>query len=190
MRPTATIDLSRHFDCSGIEPGRCPGEGGFNIWGNTFPAEQLPSPGTLVSVGGFPFVFPPAGAGEPDNVRCRGQRIPLPEAHADWIYLLGAAERRTEDEVTVHYAGGATRRQWLRLSDFWPETPAWFGEPLAFRTSFMLYPRHVDAKMSPAFWLQRVPLAVPDGLVAVTLPENPAMHIFAMTMVSQEAPGP
>ena len=84
MTATAMVDLARHYDCLGIEPGRRPAGGGFNIWGNTFPAEQLPGPGELISVGGFPFVFPPTGAGEPDNVRCRGHRIALTAAHPDW----------------------------------------------------------------------------------------------------------
>jgi hypothetical protein len=140
-------------------------------------------PGSVTVVGGVPFRFPAADGVRPDNIRCRGQRIELPAAHADWLHLLAAAERRTEDVLTVHYADGATRPQWLRVSDFWPETAPRFGELLAFRTSAMLYPNHVDSRMPPAIWRQRVPVAVRDEIVAVTLPDNPAIHVFAMTTV-------
>jgi hypothetical protein len=182
-----TVDLSSYADCVGIEPARRPGTGGFNIWRNTFPAEELPRGGSAVNVAGVPFRFPAAEAGQPDNIRCRGQRIPLPAGRVDWAYVLAAAERRTEDVLTVHYADGAERRQWLRVSDFWPETPARFGETLAFRTSSLLYPRHAQRGMAPSIWRQRVPVAVPFGVVALRLPVNPAIHVFALTLLREEA---
>jgi hypothetical protein len=177
------VDLAAHMNCVGIEPAERPGRGAFNIWHNTFPIEELPPPGSVTVVGGVPFRFPAADGARPDNIRCRGQRIELPAARADWLHLLAAAERRTEDVLTVHYADGATRPQWLRVSDFWPETAPRFGELLAFRTSAMLYPNHVDSRMPPAIWRQRVPVAVRDDIVAVTLPDNPAIHVFALTTV-------
>ncbi|TDV43183.1 hypothetical protein [Actinophytocola oryzae] len=177
------VDLSAHLNCVGIEPKERPGRGAFNIWHNTFPIEELPRPGSITVVGGVSFRFPAADGTRPDNLRCRGQRIELPSSRVDWLHLLAAAERRTEDVVTVHYADGTTRPQWLRVSDFWPETPSRFGELPAFRTSAMLYPNHVDSRMPPVIWHQRVPVAVRDGVVAVTLPDNPAVHVFAMTAV-------
>jgi hypothetical protein len=172
----------------GIEPRQRPGHGnaGVNIWGNAFPAEELPH-GGLVEVGGVPFHFPDADGLRADNIRCRGQRIALPCERADWLHVLAAAERRTEDGLAIEYADGAIRSQWLRISDFWPQTPPRFGEVLAFRTSVLLYPRHAQAGMAPALWHQRVPVAVPDGLIAVTLPDNPALHLFALTMADEGA---
>jgi hypothetical protein len=176
------VELAPHMNSVGIEPTERPGNGAFNIWHNTFPIEELPRPGSTPVVGGVRFRFPLADGVRPDNIRCRGQSIELPVDRADWLHFLAAAERRTEDELTVHYADGTARSQWLRVSDFWPETEPWFGELLAFRTSAMLYPNHVDARMPPSIWRQRVPVAVPDGVVAVTLPDNPAIHIFALTV--------
>lgn len=184
-----TVALEFHFNCVGIEPGRRPGTGAFNIWRNAFPAEDLPESGAEVEVGGVPFRFPPTGGGRPDNIRCRGQRIGLPWRSLDWLYVLAAAERRTEDAVTIRYADGAERRQWLRVSDFWPETAPRFGERLAFRTSSMLYPHHVDERMAPAIWRQRVPVTIPGDVVSVTLPDNPAMHVFALTLRAAEPGG-
>ncbi|MFC7896918.1 hypothetical protein [Streptomyces sp. NPDC057381] len=180
-RPVAIDDF---LDSVGIEPNSRSGSGAFNIWGNAFPAAELPC-GSLTRLDGVPFRFPSADGVRPDHLRCRGQRIVLPAARADWIHVLGAAERRTEDSLLLEYADGTARRQWLRLSDFWPQTGPRFGERLAFRTGTMLYPRHEQHTMSPSIWHQRVPVAVADGLRALVLPHNPAMHLFALTLVTE-----
>jgi hypothetical protein len=179
------VDLAAACDNQGLQPPGTHGNGayGFNIWSNTFPAEQLPAPGSIVDVAGVPFAFPVAGA-DGDNIRCRGQRIPLPAGRFDWIYTLGAAERRTEDEVELHYADGRMRRSWWRMSDFWPEVPVRFGEPLAVRTTCLRYPWHTQQDHAPAIWQQRIPIACPDPLAAVVLPDNPAMHLFALSLAS------
>ncbi|RII13381.1 hypothetical protein DSC45_23815 [Streptomyces sp. YIM 130001] len=180
------VAIEDYLDSVGVEPNSRSGRGAFNIWGNAFPAEELPC-GNLTELDRVPFRFPAADGKRPDHLRCRGQRIPLPAVRADWIHVLGAAERRTEDSVLVEYADGTVRRQWLRLSDFWPQTGPRFGERLAFRTTAMLYPRHEQNTMSPSIWHQRVPLAVADGLSALVLPHNPAMHLFALTLVTEAA---
>lgn len=178
------VAIEDFLDSVGVEPENRSGRGAFNIWGNAFPAGELPC-GTLTEADGVPFRFPPADGVRPDHLRCRGQRIALPAARADWIHVLGAAERRTEDTLLLEYADGTVRRQWLRLSDFWPQTGPRFGERLAFRTGAMLYPRHAQHTMSPSIWHQRVPVAVADGLRTLVLPHNPAMHLFALTLVTE-----
>ncbi|MFI5672120.1 hypothetical protein [Streptomyces sp. NPDC051704] len=181
------VNLSAHFNNRGIQPpDDTPGDYGFNIWRNTFPAEELPEPGSLVDLVGAVFEFPARRSAAGDNVRCRGQLVELPGGSWDWIGLVGAAERRTEDEVELHYADGTVRREWLRMSDFWPQTGAYFGEPRAFVTGSMRYPRHTHLHHAPSIWQQRVPVRVPAPLAAVRLPDNPAMHVFAMTVTADE----
>lgn len=181
---STVIDVSAVCDNLGIGNSGAGDEYGFNIWRNTFPAEDLPAPGSSVTVAGVEFEFPPRATGKGDNIRCRGQLISLPPGHYDWFYLLGAAERRTEDEVELHYADGAARTEWLRMSDFWPETEPWFGEPEAFRAHGLRYPRHTQHGHRPVIWQQRVPVTVPGELIALRLPDNPAMHVFALTAVT------
>ncbi|MFD4113528.1 hypothetical protein ACFWSJ_08755 [Streptomyces niveus] len=180
---STVVDISEVCDNRGITKSGADESDGFNIWRNTFPAEDLPAPGSAVEVTGVAFEFPARATGRGDNIRCRGQLLPLPGVRADWLYLLGAAERRTEDEVELHYADGAVRTAWLRMSDFWPETAAWFGEPEAFRGSGLRYPRHTQDGHRPAIWQQRIPVTVPGELTALRLPDNPAMHVFALTAV-------
>lgn len=182
-----TLDLSRHFDCDGISYETNPADGSFNIWGNTFPAEDLPEPLTVVEVDGVPFRWPDTRDGACNNVRCAGQLVQTPEVSCTRLALLGAAERRTEDPVYLHHVHGAVEVEWLRLSDFWPETPSRFGEMAAFECNSMHYPRHVQRNMRPVIWLQSVPVPRPAPLRAVRLPDNPAMHVFAMTLVGEQS---
>lgn len=181
----SAIPLAEHANNRGLTPAAARDQGGFNIWGNSFPAEELPPPGGITWVAGTPFRFPLTRAGHDqpgDNLRCRGQRVDVPAGRWDWIHVLGAAERRTEDPLLAEYRDGRRRPLWLRLSDFWPETEPRFGEVLAFRCRGMHYPRHRQHTMTPAIWAQRVPLPNPDQVVALLLPDNPALHLFALTL--------
>jgi hypothetical protein len=180
------VSLIPYLNNTGITaPGQLRA-GAFNIWGNTFPADELPT-GPSVLIDGIPFLFPARTTGDPDNVRCEAQLVVLPSGRYDWIQLLCAAERRTEDPVWLHYEDGTTEPEWLGVSDFWPQTEPRFGEVAAFRLSRMHYPRHVERRMAPTIWRQRLPVPRPAGLSAVRLPDNPAIHLFAMTLLPAPA---
>jgi hypothetical protein len=179
------VDLRAYFDNRGITGREELSEGEFNIWFNSFPAEELPEPGKTATVGAVPFLFPaPRAEDGKDNIRCSGQRIAVLPGHYDWLYLLAAAERRSEDIVHLHYADGSVDPEWLRVSDFWAETPAHFGELASLRCTCLHYPRHVMHKMGPVIWRTRVPVPRETELAAVHLPDNPAIHIFALSLLS------
>src|SRR5215831_3789391 len=173
----ASLDLCRWFDNVGCTGADDLGAGAFNSWGNSLPARAMPAAGRPFPVAGVPFVLGRGPGG--DNLRCRGQRLPVQPGLYDWIWVLGAAERRSEDPVYLHYEGGGLDPEWLRLSDFWPDTPARFGEVEAVRAGELHYPRHVQPNMRPGLWVQRLPVPRLQKLEALTLPENPAMHLFA-----------
>lgn len=184
-----TVDISGYFDNRGITRRSALDEGGFNIWSNTFPAEDLPEPGSTVRLGEVPFTFPARNAVGCDNFRCAAQMIDLPRGRYDWLYLLATAERRSEDVVALHHADGSVDPEWLRVSDFWAETPAHFGESVQVRCHSLHYPRHVQENMAPVIWRTRVPVPREIDLVAVGFPDNPAIHVFAMTLVAPPATG-
>ena len=186
--PTATtVDLGAHFDNRGITPQSELDQGGFNIWSNTFPAEDLPEPGGTVVLGDVPFRFPAPNAAGQDNFRCARQHISLPVGRYDWLYLLATAERRSEDVIALHHADGSVDPEWLRVSDFWAETPAHFGEQVEVRCHSLHYPRHVQGNMAPVIWRTRVPVPRELDLVSVSMPDNPAIHVFALTLLAPVA---
>ncbi|WP_220182803.1 hypothetical protein [Sphaerisporangium album] len=135
----------------------------------------------------MPFRFggpDPAG----DNIRCAGQYVELPEGRYDWIHLLTAAERRTEDTVALHFAGGEVDFEPLRVSDFWARAHAAFGEAKAFETPVMHYPHHVQPRVEALMWSQRVPVTRRAPLRGLRLPRNVAIHLFAMTLQTAGEP--
>jgi hypothetical protein len=179
------IDLSSHLNNRGMSMPDDTRSGQFNVWGNSFPADHLPPPGSQVDVGGIPFIL--AGPSpEGDNVRCAGQFIEVPADQHDWIHLLAASERRTEDTVALHFAEDAVDFEALRVSDFWAEAGPAFGGRLAFQTPVMHYPFHVQRRVSALMWHQRIPIARYDILVGLRLPRNIAIHIFALTVQSSD----
>lgn len=182
--PTITpIDIRPYFDNRGITKSSELADGDFNIWFNSFPAEELPAAGSRIDVGEVPFLFPYPREEGMDNLRCAGQHIELTPGRYDWIYFLAAAERRSEDVLHLHYADGAVDPEWLRISDFWAETPAHFGEQAGLHCKVLHYPRHIQRSMGPSIWRTRVPVPRETELTALHLPDNPAMHIFALSLV-------
>lgn len=177
------VELADHFDNRGLSTAATKSEGSFNVWSNTFPADQLPASGSEVTADGTRFLFPATGAGGTDNLRCAGQLVEVPRGRYDWIHLLAAAERRSEDFVYLHFADGSADPEWLRVSDFWPESRSRFGEQVAFTCTVLHYPRHVQPNMPTMIWRPRVPVPRDADLTAVRLPDNPAIHIFAMTLL-------
>jgi len=176
-----SLDLQPYFDNDAISTAANPGDGAFNVWGNSFAAEHLPASGAHVVVDGVPFVFPPKQDGLRNNLRCAGQVIPVPPAHVDWVWLLAASERRAEDAVALHFDDGTVDFEPLRVSDFWA-APALFGETAAFVCPVMHYPHHVQKGVAATLWCQRVPAVRRAPLVRLRLPRNLAVHVFAVTL--------
>jgi hypothetical protein len=172
-----SIDLTPWLDCRAITAVGERARGGLSIWGNSLPAEQVPR-GSRVLVGQVPFDL---AAGDVDHIRCARQLVPVPTGRYDWLYLLAAAERRSEDPVYLHFDDGAVDPEWLRVSDFWPETRPRFGERPAFACDRLHYPRHTQPGFGPTVWRQRVAVPREAPLAAIRLPDNPAIHIFALT---------
>ncbi len=182
LQSFVTLDLCHHFNNDGISyaSNRC--DGSFNVWGNTFPAEALPLSLSIVDIAGVPFLFPPKEDGLLNNMSCFNQEILVEPARYDWLYLLAASERRSEDLICLHYEQKRLEYARLRVSDFWPETPPRFGEVEAFRCPSLHYPHHTQSNMKPVIWRQQIGLADADKLVQMTLPDNIAIHIFALTL--------
>jgi hypothetical protein len=181
------VELRPWFDNDAISTAANPGDGGFNVWGNSFAAEYLPESGARVTVDGVPFDFPDKADGQMNNVRCAGQLVGVPAGRYDWLYLLAASERRSEDTVAMHFAGGAVDFEPLRVSDFWA-APACFGESPAFVAEVMHYPHHVQQGVPATMWCQRVAVGRRAELTRVRFPRNLAIHVFAATLVRSILP--
>ena len=174
---TTPVDLTPHLDGTAFTTRSDLHAGRLNVWGNSLPADSVQ--GHVLVAGGIPFELPARGSG-PDHVRCGGQLVRLPPVGADWLHLLATSERRCEEVAMVHYASGAVDPEWLRVSDFWP-AHAHFGEVEAVRTTAMHYPHHRQEDLGGQLWAVRVPVTRREPVHALRLPDNPALHVFAIT---------
>ncbi|WP_017582719.1 hypothetical protein [Nocardiopsis valliformis] len=176
---TFAVDLSTHRNNIALTTPETLRNGMLNVWGNSLPAETLRT--DCLRVGRVRFAGVRANGTEPDNVRCAGQYVDLPEIEADWIHLLATSERRCEEEVGVHYASGAATTEWVRVSDFLPAR-ARFGELAAARSSALHYPHHRQEDLSGQVWAVRVPVTRWEAVRGLRLPDNPALHVFAISV--------
>jgi hypothetical protein len=180
------VELDGFANNDGISTLSNTADGGFNVWGNSYPAEELPASGSIATFARVPFRFPRKDDGCANNVVCIGQTITFAEGEYCGMAILGAAERRSADVVTFLAAAGAEVRVPLRLSDWWPGARGHFGNRLALRCSRLHYPRHVQRDMSPALWVQRAAFPRIRTRQAV-LPDHPALHIFGLTLTRTPA---
>ncbi|MFJ1895330.1 MULTISPECIES: hypothetical protein [unclassified Streptomyces] len=173
------VDLAPHLNNVALTARQNLSDGRLNVWGNSLQLETIPS-GRL-SVDGVPFEGISRVSSEPDNIRCEAQYLQLPEGKAEWLHLLATAERRCEETVHIHYSSGAVDPEWIRVSDFWP-AQAHFGESLAAASPSMHYPHHHQDNLSGQLWAVRIPVTRREPVRALRLPDNPALHIFALTI--------
>lgn len=174
------LDLSAALNNVAVTPAIDRVMGACNVWGNSFPAEQLPDQDSL-SVDGIRFRTWHLADPEPDNIRCDGQFLTVADGRYDWIHLIATGERRVEDEFGLHFADHSLDFEAVRISDFWA-APAMFGETPAWRSPTMHYRFHVQFGLAATAWHQRVPVTRRADLTGIRLPRNPALHIFAITL--------
>lgn len=165
--------------------------GNFDGKENAYPAELLP---TEFTANGITFHFGPTAAGKNNALACKGQSIQLPKGKYNNLYLLAAATEDTKGifkidgkpaslgvEKWTGYVGQWDLRIWKNNMDITGLVPAFTKrDPIAWFASHL----HNASGKNEAYnysylFLYRLPL--PSNASTVTLPENPAIKIFAMT---------
>lgn len=197
---SAFVRLPFDTDVISADRNRSDGGGGprgsFDGLGHTLPAELIPE---MIVSGGVPFRPGPKRDGADNAVTCRGQIVALPQGEYDRLYLLAAA-------VTRHAAGEfriGDRSTAISVHGF----SGWTGQA----SSLVVGDRVVGAdSMASAFvhrdevawvgthrhdassdrnepyvfcYLFRYGLGIPPGASTITLPDNSAIRILAMTVV-------
>ncbi len=196
------VDLQSFFNNDGIADQDQPGDTNFdcpnhppNIPGSGYPAEQMPQSGTAFAYEpmGLPFLFPVIARAEFNNVACHGQRLSsavrlrwMTDQHAvAELAVLGAAENGAAEGILgLEYHDGTTERvpvafpDWCQLAE--GETPAIEADHrLTWDGRAMKSVRH---DIACYMYVRTIPVDPSRRLVAVLLPEQPRMHVFAMTL--------
>lgn len=151
-------------------------------------------PGGTVSAGGFDFVWPAVGPGDPDNIEVVGggpaQTLDVSDGPADAtrLSLLGSAiNGATTGSVTLTYTDGTTERQQVGFSDWTlgggTQQPS-FGNVVALHTTYRdVSGGGVDQVGTDVFATAPIALAPGKRLATVTLPDatdGGVMHVFAV----------
>ncbi|GAA3744479.1 glycoside hydrolase family 3 C-terminal domain-containing protein [Streptomyces tremellae] len=186
---TATVQVA-HPDLAsaatevGVSDDADPAHGGFGGAGYSYSAQALSDagivPGGQVRTADATFTWPDVAAGTPDEVPAAGQAV---EAHGAGtrLSLLGAGTNGTQSgQATVTYTDGTTSTGTVTLAD-WYANQAAEGCALVATTAHWNNPAgdtlpH-DHRVS--LYASSVPLTAGKQVAYVTLPGNPALHVFA-----------
>lgn len=202
-RPVA---LDYNTDCVSTDENR--GDGAIDSEGRSMPAEMLPG---KMTVDGVEFKLGPTGDGDDNAVQCDGQTIELPGGPYDRVYLLAAADGDTDASLTIGkqkhdwhvqnwtgFVGQWDDRQWdtqFEKVDFTCK-----GHVTAIKKGFIKRDeiawfathRHHPSNGNEAYqfsYLFKYGFDLPDGAHALTLPDNPAIRIFAISVAKNENDG-
>ncbi len=210
LRPAryAQVDLSSHFSIrtvvglsareSAAQLDTPSPRGGLDGAGNAFPLEEFLPDGTRSFAGypaGYgtdgpatltaPFLFTPATQDRAPLVRARGQQIGLPDRAATALYLAAmSVDTDIACTVTVRYAEGPEQTVPLRVSP-WLGAPR-HGEPVVLRTRYLRTAHGDDWTRQGSVFAYRIPLDPKRQPVALVLPDQPTLCLFAATMVEEE----
>jgi len=188
-----TVDLPYDLVAASLPANRAAGA--FDAQGRSYPGDQWPE--KLVNEG-ITFKMGPTADGQKNALVCRGQNINLPAGDFDHVYVLAAAAEGdargtftvggTAAERTVEnwggYIGQWDNRLWAKGNDrepvglvpgfVKPATVAWFCS------------HQHDPKVGNAIYeysyIFKYGFAMPKGATALTLPDNPNIRIFAVTV--------
>ena len=176
-----TLNLSNYLNNRGTTSYDERACGGFNIWGNSFLSDDLPSFGEEIEFETIPYILQRIGKDKNDNVVCVGQKLTFPKTHLSGINLIAASERCNVGRFLLVCDGSTDGEISIGVSDFWPEAPANFGNRLFVRGNCLHYPKHRQVNMYPSLWTASGSAnnILTDTLI---LPDNPAIHVFAITL--------
>lgn len=201
-----TVDLAPYFNNAGIASSCDPVADGLDGMGTIFRGEDLPAAVT-VDCNGTQFAFPDKSDGVHDNIACEAQEVSLPVGRYRALHVLGLCDwRSTAEIILLHSPDGSRTQATLGLSDASHYKGLQYGEREAFTSQLItpdglvphvflfgiippgkgrqMYETHIEA----GIWHQVIELKETLLLSRLGMPDNPSMHIFALTLCREVGP--
>jgi alpha-mannosidase len=200
---STSVDLP--YDFTAFTPPGTTATGGFDDQGDTMPADMI---GDTVISEGITFKIGPRAGGQKNAVTCRGQTINLPAGPHNRVYLLAAATADTKGDFKVD--GRATTlgvQKWTGYIGQW-DNRVFAGdvpETVPIVTNLL---DHIDAgfiKRDSLGWfsdhrhladgsdgiyqysyLFKYRLDIGNDAKTLTLPDNPAIRVVAVTVAQND----
>ncbi len=189
------VDLAYDLDAASTRANRA--DGGFDHAGRTYPAEQLPA---QLTGEGVDFRLGPTADGQKNAVACHGQTVALPVGDFDHVYLLAAADGDTHGTFKVGdrtveqqvqdwsgYVGQWDNRLWKEpipenVANCTGLVPGYTKRDMvAWYASHRHHPQDGD-EFYVYCYLFKYGFELPPGTRAITLPDNPRIRVFAVSV--------
>ena len=180
---TPHASLADAFNNVGISPEANPTVGDLDGDGDSYSAEEMvkagAAPGATITYADATFTWPNVASGEPDNVSASGQTVTISGSGGTLAFLGAAIGSNIHGDVTVDYADGSSSRESITFAN-------WSAKGGADKAITM---DHRNTPNGPAnlghgyfVFYDAIPLTAGKTVSTVTLPNVPALHIFAMTI--------
>ncbi|MCC9306169.1 NEW3 domain-containing protein [Kitasatospora sp. RB6PN24] len=160
--------------------------GNFDGGGDSYSSQALAkagaTAGATISANGLSFTWPAAAAGANDNVSATGQEITF-SGQGQALGFLGAEAGFTSGTVTVTYTDGTASTGQLGFPNWCCAPTDAYGAKTAFTTDHRNTPSGpANYGTSYGVFTNTVPLTPGKTVRSVTLPDAPAIHVFALTV--------
>jgi hypothetical protein len=175
------VDLSPERNVDGTATVAAPAEGNFDGGGWSYDAGLLPAAGP-VTWGGVEYQAPDPAGTAANFVQARGQAILLPAgAHTAVRLIATAYNGPASGTLTLGYTDGTTGAAAITVAD-------WCGSPAAGSTTALAMPHRIKAGQGvdgPPVSLFGLSVPVPSGkqIRSITLPDDPRLHLYAVTLI-------
>ncbi|GAA1987430.1 glycoside hydrolase family 27 protein [Catenulispora subtropica] len=161
-------------------------EGCFDRVCDSFSADALAAGGATaggkVTVNGQSFDWLDNGSGRFDSITAQGQTIDYFGSGTTLGFLGASSGGDVSGTITLHYSDGTSSTATFGFPNWLTANPTAFGDETAVTAT------HRDTPTGPAnfgtdYVVSYAPVAISAGksLVAITLPNQPALHIFSIT---------
>ncbi|MGA5097051.1 NEW3 domain-containing protein [Streptomyces lavendulocolor] len=183
--PVAHPSLAATFDNVAVTNDTNPTPGDFDGYGNSYSAQALAAagvtPGAALTFNSIGFTWPNAAPGTNNNTRASGQLVPVSGSGAAVAFLGSGVGSSSSGTVTVYYTDGTTSTGTLGFPNWLSDTPTQFGAQTAVTTNYRNTPSG-PANQGNAYrvYYNNVTLTAGKTVAAVQLPDNPAIHVFAI----------
>jgi hypothetical protein len=178
------IDLASHRNAHAATFDSGRDAGCVNIWGNSFPAEEVPF-GRAIIVGGVTYQLAPKQPGAADHVEALGQRIEIGAvAGGHALGVLGFGELgpqalmlRLTDRFGTDVGVRVQLPNWLLPREAPVRAAAWQASHLHYAGDYEL------DHLRPAMFSATARLPAPIWPVTLTIEPNPLAHVMAVTLL-------
>ncbi|WP_370071621.1 NEW3 domain-containing protein [Streptacidiphilus sp. MAP5-3] len=178
--------LAAAFDNVGATSESNTTPGNFDGSGDSYSSDALAkagaTPGATVNANGLTFTWPTAAPGTPDNVSADGQEVTL-TGQGSALGFLGAEAGFVSGPVTVTYTDGTTSTGQLGFPNWCCAPTNAYGALTAFTTDHRNTPSGpANYGTSYGVFTNTVPLTPGKTVRSVTLPQEPAIHVFGLAI--------